>query len=90
MTANELLNAYNDYAVAMDEYETDHPFDLLTAMDRPSPPEQSIAAQAGELIAERGTLVRAMAVALTDAMSRELPDDKRAVYMELTIAAVEG
>lgn len=90
MTTNELLNAYNDYTVDMDEYEADYPFDLTTAMDRPAPPVQSIAAQAGELIAERGNLVRALAVALTDAMSREIPDDKRAVYTELVIAAVEA
>jgi len=89
MTANQLLNAYNDYTVSMDEYESAHPFDLMTAMGRPQPPAQSIAAQAGELIAEKGNLARALAVALTDAMSRELPDDKRAMYMELIVAAVE-
>lgn len=90
MRVGQLLDIYNDYTVDMDEYEADYPFDLATAMDRPAPPEQSIAAQAGEMIAERGTLAAAMAVALTDAMSREIPDDKRAVYMELVLAATEA
>lgn len=90
MTTTELLNAHNTYAAAYAAWEAAHPFDLMTAMDRPTPPEQSIAAQAGEMIAERGSLVAAMAVALTDAMSRELPDDKRSVYTELAIAAVDS
>lgn len=91
MTANQLLNAYNDYTVSMDEYETANPFDLATAMDRPAAPEQSIAAQAGELIAERGSLARAMAVALTHAMDgSSMSDQQRAVYTELVIAAVEA
>lgn len=91
MTANQLLNVYNDYTVDMDEYEADYPFDLETAMDRPAAPAQSIAAQAGELIAERGGLVRAMAVALTHTMDgSNISDQQRAVYMELVIAAVES
>lgn len=89
MTITELLSAHNEYAGTYAAWETAHPFDLMTAMDRPNPPSQSIAAQAGEMIAERGSLVAAMAVALTDAMSRELPDDKRSVYTELVIAAIE-
>jgi hypothetical protein len=90
MTATELLNAHNEYADAYAAWETAHPFDLVTAMDRPSPPVQGIAAQAGEMIAERGSLVAAMAVALTDAMSRDIPESKRAVYTELVVAAVDG
>jgi hypothetical protein len=89
MTSTDLLNAHNDYADAYDAWETAYPFDLLTAMDRPNPPEQSIAAQAGEMIAKRG-LTQALAVALTHAMDgSNVSDQQRAVYLELTIAAAD-
>lgn len=91
MTTNELLNAYNDYVRNMNRYEAAFPFDLATAMDRPAAPVQSVEALAGELIAERGSLVRAMAVALTHTMDgSSISDQQRAVYMELTLAAVEA
>jgi hypothetical protein len=67
-----------------------HPFDLLTAMDRPAPPAQSIAARAGEMIHARG-LAGALAVALMDSLSRDIPyqDILSQVYTELAMAAVE-
>lgn len=90
MTTAELLNAHNAYAAEYAAWETAHPFDFVTAMDRPTPPAPSTAAEAGEMIAERGSLAGAMAVALTDAMSRDVPGVKRSVYMELILAAVDA
>jgi hypothetical protein len=90
MTEQQLRQTYSDYTAELREYERAHPFDLLTAMDRPAPPVQSIAAMAGEMIHARG-LKGALAGALMDAMSRDLPyqDTLRQVYTELAIAAVE-
>lgn len=90
MSEWQLIYAYSDYTAELREYERAHPFDLLTAMDRPAPPVQSIAAMAGEMIHARG-LAGALAGALMDAMSRDIPyqDTLRQVYTYLAVAAVE-
>ena len=89
MTTTELLNAHATHTAAEIAYEAAFPFDLMTAMDRPAAPAQSIAAQAGEMIAARG-IAGALAVALTHALDGSaVSAEQRAVYTELLIAAVE-
>jgi hypothetical protein len=90
MKEQQLVQAYHDYTAALRDYERAHPFDLLTAMDRPAPPAQSIAARAGEMIHARG-LAGALAVALMDSLSRDIlyQDILSQVYTELAMAAVE-
>ena len=90
MNAYELVKAYADYDAECDAYEAAHPSDLLTVMDRPAPPVQSIAAIAGQMITDseyglKGALARALAHALD---GTEITAHYRAVYTELVIAAV--
>jgi len=83
-----LINAYEAHAAAYAQWETEHPFDLMTVMDRPEAPAQSPEARAGELIATGG-IISAMRHMLLIAADRPLSDYDQQVASLLAIASVE-
>lgn len=86
---HHLIEAYQTYTAQVAAFEAEHPFDLLTILDRPASPRQSPEARAGELLVTHG-IAGAMRQILLMAADRPLTEDEQQVAQLLAIASVEG
>jgi hypothetical protein len=84
MNAEQLLNAYREYAAAYQAWESN--FDATKLFDLPEAPTQSLAARAGEVIHERG-MAGALKVAELGIEDPDCPERTKESYQLIIEAA---
>jgi hypothetical protein len=77
------VKAFQQYRTEEKAFEAAHPFDLLTAMDRPIFRDMTAQEKAGQMIVEFGSPARAVFVLLRIADERGLNDFDRQVMWVL-------